>query len=183
MGDKAVDDSTTDPKNYEWFVQLLTRHERGIRAYIRAGLPSSQDVAEVMQEVSLIAWRKFSDLENPETDFARWATVIARYEIMKFRRTKARDRLVLGENIVEMINAEGIEESHGRESQLSALETCLKKLPEDRRELVLDAHVSGTSITEMADRIGKTRNALYQLLWRIRQELAECVEREEARST
>ena len=182
MGDKAVDETITDPKNYECFVQLLTRHERSIRAYIRAGLPSGQDVAEVMQEVSLIAWRKFSNLENPETDFARWATVIARYEIMKYRRTKARDRLVLGENIVEMINAEGLEEAPGRELQLSALEACLKKLPEERRELVLDAHVSGTSITEMAERIGKSRNALYQLLWRIRQELAECVEREEART-
>ncbi len=173
----------TDPKNYEWFVQLLTKHERSIRAYIRAGLPSGQDVAEVMQEVSLIAWRKFSDLENPDTDFARWATVIARYEIMKYRRTRARDRLVLGENVIELINAEGLEESPGRESQLSALENCLKKLPEERRELVLEAHVSGTSIMEMAERIGKSRNALYQLLWRIRQELADCVEREEARST
>jgi len=178
-----VETLETDPKNYEWFVQLLTKHERSIRAYIRAGLPSGQDVAEVMQEVSLIAWRKFSDLENPDTDFARWATVIARYEIMKYRRTKARDRLVLGENVIEMINAEGLEEAPGRESQLSALEFCLKKLPEERRELVLEAHVSGTSITEMAERIGKSRNALYQLLWRIRQELAECVEREEARST
>jgi RNA polymerase sigma-70 factor (ECF subfamily) len=176
-----VDGPTTDPSRYEHFVRLLTRHERSLRGFIRAGLPSPHDVAEVMQEVSLIAWRKFSDLENPETDFARWATVIARYEIMKFRRTKARDRLVLGENLVEMIHAEGLEEFRGREKQLSALETCLSKLPEDRREMVLDAHASGTSITEMAGRLGKKPNALYQLLWRIRRELADCVEREEAR--
>ncbi len=178
-----MDEPATDPKNYEGFVRLLTRHERSIRAYIRAGLPSPHDVAEVMQEVSLIAWRKFSELENPETDFARWATVIARYEIMKFRRTKARDRLVLGETVAELIQAEGLEEARGRETQLSALERCLKKLPEARREMVLDAHASGSSITEMAGRIGKNRNALYQLLWRIRQELADCVEREEARLT
>jgi RNA polymerase sigma-70 factor (ECF subfamily) len=177
-----VETPATDPKHYEWFVQLLTKHERSIRAYIRAGLPSGQDVGEVMQEVSLIAWRKFSDLENPDTDFARWATVIARYEILKFRRTKARDRLVLGESFIEMINEEGVEESEDREKQLSALEICLKKLPESRRELILNAHVSGVSITELAGQIGKNRNALYQLLWRIRQELANCVEREEARS-
>lgn len=178
-----MEESAPDPKSYEWFVRLLTKHERAIRAYIRAGLPSPHDVAEVMQEVSLIAWRKFSDLENPETDFARWATVIARYEIMKFRRNKARDRLVLGENLIELITAEGLDEFRGREEQLSALEICLKKLPEARREMVLKAHASGSSIAQMAGRLGKKPNALYQLLWRIRHELAECVEREEARST
>lgn len=179
--ENVVDESPPDPSRYEHFVRLLTRHERAIRAYIRAGLPSPHDVAEVMQEVSLIAWRKFSDLRDPENDFARWATVIARYEILKFHRTRARDRLVLAENVVDLINEEGLGEFRGREKQLAALEVCLEKLPESRREMVLDAHVSGSSITEMANRVGKKPNALYQLLWRIRQELAECVEREEAR--
>ncbi len=179
--ENVVNASPTDSSSYEHFVRLLTRHERAIRAYIRAGLSSPHDVAEVMQEVSLIAWRKFSDLGDPETDFARWTTVIARYEILKFHRTRARDRLVLAENVVDLINEEGLGEFRGRETQLAALEVCLKKLPEARREMVLDAHVSGASITEMADRIGKKPNALYQLLWRIRQELADCVEREEAR--
>ena len=43
-----------------------------------------------MQEVSLVAWRKFPTLTDP-AQFPRWGCVIARYEILKFRRTHARD--------------------------------------------------------------------------------------------
>ena len=91
--------STTDDNNEE-FLRLLARHDPAIRAYVRASIPDPADVADVMQNVSVIAWKKFSVLDNPETDFGRWACVIARYEIMKFRRGKARDRLVLDPDIV-----------------------------------------------------------------------------------
>lgn len=172
-----MQENSTDSGSHELFVKLLTRHERSLRAYIRAGVQSSEDVAEVMQEVSLVAWRKFSDLENPEDDFAKWACVIARYEILKFRRSKARDRLVLSDKVVEKINEEGISESDRRERHLSNLEYCLAKLPEDRRKLVVRAYTPNFSIKNFAKSVGKSPDALYQLLKRIRSELADCLER------
>ena len=172
-----MQENHTEPGSHELFVSLLMRHEPSLRAYIRAGVQSSHDVAEVMQEVSLVAWRKFSDLEDPESDFAKWACVIARYEIMKFRRGKARDRLVLSDTVVEKITEEGLEEGEHRESRLSKLEGCLAKLPKDRRQLVVQAYTPDFSIKEFAQSIGKSPDALYQLLKRIRAELADCVER------
>jgi RNA polymerase sigma-70 factor (ECF subfamily) len=51
---------TPDP--HEDFLRLFLRHEAELRAFVRACLPRAADVDEVMQEVSLVAWRKFAAL-------------------------------------------------------------------------------------------------------------------------
>ena len=161
----------------ELFVQLLTKYDPELRAFIRGSLPSPHDTAEVMQNVSLIAWKKFGELENPETDFAKWACVIARYEILKFRRSLARDRIQLADDIIERLCAEGAEEVSLRVHQREHLEHCLGKLPTDRRALVMQCYSPGASIKSIAERRNRSPNALYLLLRRIRQELEACIER------
>ncbi len=174
-------DSQND--SHELFVRLLAKHEPEIRAFIRASLPSPQDVAEVIQDASLIAWRKFSDLDDPENAFGRWMCVIARFEILKFRRGKARDRLVLDEDIVEKLAEEGLEECRSRESWIEALEGCLGKLSNQRRHLVLQAYRPEVSMRELAAEHGKRPDALYQMLRRIRTELGDCIEKRIAQTT
>ncbi|MCL4177253.1 MAG: hypothetical protein KJ072_05860 [Verrucomicrobia bacterium] len=79
---------------HEAFIMLLLLHEAGIRAFIRTVVHRAEDVDEVMQAVGLVAWRKFDSLTDRE-GFGRWACVIARYETLRFLRTRARDRFVL----------------------------------------------------------------------------------------
>ena len=174
--------ASTDHQNAT-FLRLLARHDPAIRAFIRATIPDETDVAEVMQNVSVIAWKKFSDLEEPETDFGKWASVIARYEILKFRRGKARDRLVLDNDIVEKLVDEGVEEVSSRQHWIEALEYCLKKLPAARRELLLRAYHPDVSMKKLAAEMNKKPNALYQALSRLRLSLADCIQREAIRGT
>jgi RNA polymerase sigma-70 factor (ECF subfamily) len=168
----------TDP--HLGFLRLFMRHEPELRAFVRACLPRAGDVDEVMQEVSLVAWQKFTTLAEA-SQFPRWACVIARYEILKFRRTRARDRLVLDEDIMEKLAAEGLEELPVRHRQLEALEGCIAKLPAGRRELALAAYAPEVSIKELAAQMRRTEGSLYQLLARIRQELLWCVQQTLAR--
>jgi len=164
----------------EDFLRLYRRHELALRAFVRACLPRAADVEEVLQEVSLVAWKKFATLED-STRFAPWAFLIARYEMLKFRRAKARDRLVLDEDIVDRLAEEGMEEAPLRREQLEALDHCLEKLPRDRRNLAIAAYAPETSIRGLAARLGRSEGSLYQLLARIRLELLRCVERALAR--
>jgi RNA polymerase sigma-70 factor (ECF subfamily) len=161
---------------HEDFLRLFMHHEPELRAFVRACLPRAHDVDEVMQEVSLVAWRKFATLTEA-AQFPRWACVIARYEILKFRRSHARDRLVLDEDIMERLIAEGAEEMDVRRRHLDALDDCVAKLPRERRELTLAAYAPENSMKELAARLGRTEGSLYQLLARIRHELLRCVER------
>ena len=160
----------------ELFVRLLMRHDRTIRAYLRSMLPTAQDVDEVMQDVSVAAWRKFDALDDPE-NFRAWAGVIARYEVLMYRRKKARDRLVLGEEIERLIADEGLEELSLRERQLEALEVCLGKLPEDRKHLVLRIYAAESPLKTIAEQVGKSPEAIYKVVSRVRRELLRCVER------
>ncbi|MDP6358027.1 MAG: sigma factor, partial [Planctomycetota bacterium] len=57
-------DETPDP--HESFLRLWTQHEPELRAFVRSCCPRAQEVDEVMQEVSVVAWRKFSSLDNPD---------------------------------------------------------------------------------------------------------------------
>lgn len=163
-------------QRHELFVQLLARHEPEVRAFVRASLPGPEEVAEVMQNASLVAWRKFSQLDDPEEAFGKWLCVIARFEVLKFRRGKARDRLVLDEDLVETLAEEGIEETAERRDWLVSLEVCLGKLKQGQRQLILEAYRPGSSIKEMAQEAGRSADALYQQLRRIRLDLAQCIE-------
>ena len=49
---------------HDAFLRLFTSHEPKLRAFVRSCLPRRQDADEVMQEVSLVAWRKFGDLDD-----------------------------------------------------------------------------------------------------------------------
>jgi|LakMenEpi03Aug12_release.lakeMendotaPanAssembly.Ray.scaffolds.fasta_scaffold2111164_1 RNA polymerase sigma-70 factor (ECF subfamily) len=73
-----------------------------IRAYLRALLLSASEVDEVMPEVAIAAWNKFSSLEDRDA-FPQWACVIARYEVVRYRRNRARGRLVLAEDVIALI--------------------------------------------------------------------------------
>lgn len=161
---------------HETFVRAITRYERIIRAYIRgAGISRPEDVDEIVQEVSLIAWRKFDQL-NDVDEFPRWACVIARHRVLEFRRNRFRDRLVLNEQVFDLLLDEALDETEEHEARLRHLEHCLDELPPASRKLINTAYEPGASIDEMARSAGKKANALYQQLWRLRQLLRKCVE-------
>jgi hypothetical protein len=77
-----------------------------------------------------------ADLSFALTDrecFGGWACVIARYEVLKFLRGRARDRFLRDESLVERIFAEAEAEDVVRLLRLSLLELCLEKPFADRR--------------------------------------------------
>lgn len=165
---------------HESFLRLWMKHEAALRAYVRASCPNAQEVDDIMQEVSIVALRKFSSLDD-HSAFGAWACLIARYEILAARRRFARDRLVLAEDIVELLAQEGAQEIPLRQRQLQALDLCIEKLPRQRRELALAAYSKDTTIRKLASQLKRTEGSLYQLLARIRQELCTCMQQTLAR--
>jgi RNA polymerase sigma-70 factor (ECF subfamily) len=163
------------PDPYEEFVRHLTTHEPALRRFIRTLLPTWGDTDEVVQRTALVAWRKFSQFEQ-DSDFFRWLLVIARYEALAFRRTMGRDKLCFGEDLLALLEKEAAEELDLATREQTALETCLQKLPDARRELVLRAYASGVDQRQIAASLGKSSAALYTLLARIRRDLARCIE-------
>lgn len=165
-----------DPPDADLFVRLFSENERKIRAFLYNLLPGSDEVDEVMQQVSLVLWKKF-DQFDPDTVFLKWAYVVARYEVLMFRRKKARDRHVFGEDLLAMLAEEHEEESKPLEAERKALDFCLKQLEEMDRSLLLSCYARGMKINEMAERLGRTPTSLYKKLNRLRTGLLKCIKR------
>ena len=167
-----IDDRTPE----ECFVQLFAQHERHLRAFIRSTGLDWAAVDDVVQTVSLVMWRKW-DQFDPESDFMAWARVIARFEVLKFRRTVARDRHVFHADLIELLADTAVERAEavpdGRYER--ALEACIEQLPSKSRKLINAAYESDRSIKEVAAELGKSATALYKALDRIRKQLRVCV--------
>ena len=172
----SYSDAGSDPR-YETFVRLLVAHEPHLRAFLHSLLPSWTDVDEAMQETSLTAWRKFDQFE-PGSNFLAWTGAIARFEALKQRRTRSRERLVFSENVIDLIANEAAAETDALSRERAALETCLNKLGAPARELLETAYQPGVKLHEVAVRSGKGVEAFYKTLQRLRARLLNCVQRE-----
>ena len=60
------------------------------------------------------------------------------------------------------------------------LQNCMKKLPDRDRDLVAARYAQGASVEEAAERNGRSLDAAYKALARIRRVLYDCVSRHAA---
>lgn len=161
---------------HDQFLRLFVENEEALRGFVRSLVPTLEDAREVMQETAAVLWRKFDQLDSPR-DFRRWAFGVARFEALAFRRDRARDRHVFGEDLISLLEAEASEAGEQSDLEQHALERCLRKLPPAQRELVKTAYAPGVRIDELARESGRTPMALYKTLHRIRMALADCIQR------
>jgi RNA polymerase sigma-70 factor, ECF subfamily len=168
--------SESNPISEAEFLPLFVKNEEALRAHARVLLPNWEAVDEVLQQASVVMWKKLSQLEDAD-EFLPWAKVIVRFESLRLRRSFARDRHVFSDEVVELLAnelADVDEETFERERW--ALQHCLQQLPEHHRELVLAAYEGGGRVTRLAEEAGRTVNSLYKLMGRLREKLAQCIE-------
>lgn len=160
------------------FMRLFVTHEPELRSYLRTLLPSWEAVDDVLQEGSLVMWKKLGQLEDEE-GFLPWAKVILRFKAMHARRSAARDRLVLSEDTLELLAAETLDLDPGTMGrERNALDHCLQKLSSENQELVLLQYRKTGGLAELAQQTDRSPNSLYKLIGRLREKLRLCVEKE-----
>lgn len=160
--------------NYETFMRLLIEEESAVKAYVRRLVPTWHDVEEVVQQTSLIAWKKFDELDDIDR-FGGWIMTIARFESLKYRRSMARSPLVFSDRLAELLADATGEIVAGDADRQQALEGCLQKLDQARRELILKTHQPGVTIREYAQQNSRPEEAIYKSVQRLRQKLLMCV--------
>jgi RNA polymerase sigma-70 factor (ECF subfamily) len=162
-----------DSQRYELFVKYLLDHEPAVRAFLRGLLPTWQDVEEVTQEASLVAWRKFSSFEEG-TSFGGWFLTIARYQAMTYRRRLARNPLIFSNDLWDVL-AEEAGQVEYLEIRRQNLERCLDELGENNRKLIMKVYEPGVVMREVAKQTGKSEQAFYKFVQRLRAVLLKCI--------
>ena len=163
-----------DQEQHNQFLRLYVDNEESLRGFVRSLLPTLEDSREVMQNTAAVLWKKYDQLDDPK-NFRRWAFGVARFEVLSYRRDKARDRHIFEEELIIQLaqDSEKIEVDSDRE--IKALKSCLAKLPPKHSALVREAYDKDLKIKEIAEREGRTPMSVYKVLHRARMALADCV--------
>lgn len=165
--------TTPDNDRHKDFLKLYASSEGSLHTFIRSLVPTRQMASEVTQDVILVLWNKFEEA----ADFQPWAFGVAKKVALQHLRRVSRDRHVFDDDLVNRLCEESAALADVHDRHREALQSCLQKLPETQRELVLTAYTKGVRIDELAKQRGQTPMALYKILHRVRQTLLECVGR------
>ena len=161
-------------------ITLLTDAQRVLHAFILAQVADLAAADDVLQETNLVLWDK-RDEYTPGTDFRAWAFRVARYQVMAYRKKRTRDRLVFKDDLITQLANDADARAEGHNDRRHALAECVGKLRDDERELLKLKYAEAKSGREIADTTGRSTDAVYQMLHRIRESLIECIRRVLAR--
>src|SRR5262245_42529704 len=161
------------------FLRLFVQAQRRIHAYILALVFDVNTAADLLQEVNIVLWRKFDQYERG-TNFFAWAREIARLAVLRHRQASAGRIVMLDPQVLDELAdrfAEATTLGSDEANRRVALDSCLSKLSEGDRDLILARYRPGASVKAIAERTERTVNGVSQSLRRIRIWLAECIDR------
>jgi RNA polymerase sigma-70 factor, ECF subfamily len=158
------------------FLSLFLRSEREIFRYVAALVPNIADAEDIVQQTAIALWEKF-DSYDPEQPFTPWACRFALNKARQWIERRQRWQVLLESGLAEELVQRREALRPEIEVRLCHLENCLSKLPKDQRELVEGYYYYRTGIEALSENCGRTVQATYKALQRIRQTLLTCVDR------
>lgn len=167
--------SPTPADRHERFLALYTPAQRRVHAYIMSLAPDPADADDILQETSIVLWRKFAEYDAARP-FVTWACGVARIESLRFLRQRGRRMLPLDPSTLDLIDAEHEALAQEHDDRRAALDRCVGKLSETDRALVRDCYGGDAKYKDVAKQLGRPVNSVYKSLSRIRAALAACIE-------
>jgi RNA polymerase sigma-70 factor (ECF subfamily) len=164
------------PQQAEQFAALWTAAQPTIAGFIRTLVPDYLQADEVLQRVAVTLVRKF-DQYDAARSFSAWAVGIAKYEVLYYRRERATDKHLFGDDIVEQIASRYELLAENVDPMRDALRHCLELL-EGRSKRVIDLrYCRGLRSAAIAEEMRLSSGAVRMLLCRVRESLRHCIER------
>lgn len=174
---------THDPtplSDTERFISLLARSEHSLAVYVMALVGHPQDADDILQQGKLVMWRSFSSFQQG-TNFHAWARKVLFHQILSYRKRKKRDRLVLSDELLAIAHS-GLEEHPLLEtSAATLLKGCLERLSPENKAILQQRYFDDQSVEAISDSTGRTVEAVYRLLSRLRSRIGDCLEQAQKR--
>ena len=155
------------------FILELTQCQQRLYGYIFRRMANRDQAMEVLQQTNLVLCRKADDFE-PGTNFNAWAVTVAHYQVLAYRKTMARERLVFTDDVFHLVD-EQEENAEERAEQMQVLRHCYSKMSGENQSFMNLRYKDGLSIKQMAVEVGKQAGAVRVQLHRLRLSLKDCV--------
>ena len=160
----------------EVFSQLLISNRHRIYGFLYSLVHDHAAAEDLMQEVSMVLWRKFEQFEEG-TDFAAWAMSVARFCALNWRRKQKRLPLALDDEHLMLLADEAVGVSCAFEDRRDDLRHCLAKLPEKLREVLWARYQSEQAVPRIAEARKISVRSVYLLLEKAHGLLLGCIRR------
>lgn len=159
------------------FSELIQESRSRVFGFIYALVLNLADTEDLFQQTSALLWQKFDEFE-PGTDFTSWALRVARFKVSNFLRSRYRERKRFSNATIESLYEASVQlPDVSQQDRLEALRGCMGKLNDEERRLLVKCYSGEMRIKDVAVGEGKSPNALYATLHRIRGLLLDCVKR------
>ncbi len=161
-------------RDNECLIRLLLVYQRRIFAYIYTLLPNRHDAEDVLQETCVVIHRKFDQFQQG-TNFLSWACQIAYWKVREFRKQAGRQKVLFDQEVFETLAGEMAEIEPALSGRHDALAECLDRLPDRDRNFVMARYERGGGVERAAKITGRSMEATYKALARVRRALYDCV--------
>ena len=159
----------------EEFILELTQAQQRLFGFLFKRLADREQAREVLQLTNLVLCRKADNYE-PGTNFNAWAMTVANYEVMAYRKTQVRERLVFTDEVDALLGPDPDGRSSAQSARLAHLNHCLKVMSSKNRELIEWRYQGERSIAQIAEDLGSTIGAVKVKLHRLRRQLLGCIQ-------
>lgn len=160
----------------QYFMQLFLKSHRRIYGYVMMTIPSPSEADDIVQDTAALMWIKF-DQYRPGSDFTAWAISIARFKVLRFLRDQKTHRRKFSQKTLEVIEQFESEDVENEDSRIDTLRQCIQKLKETERQILSLRYEEGTTLKNLAGRLGLNANTLYSRLSKIHLMLLNCVKK------
>ena len=159
----------------ELYTKRLLDVQSRLFAYIAVFVPNRHDAAEILQETNAVLIRKHEEFKGG--DFWFWASKVAYFEVLSFRKRRNRNQMMLNvdDQVLQNVADEAASAMADVDERILALRRCMEKMPPASRDLVRFRYTDGISADAIASRLGQTALAVRQALFRIREKLGDCI--------
>lgn len=171
----------TDHVNEE-FLWYFTKDRLRIYSFIFSLLRNSADSEEVFQQCSITLWKKFPDYDKTR-DFCAWACGIAFRKVQNFRRLAVNRKMVFDDRLIRTLADEHIASIHEDRQRLDLLDECVASLAEKDRELIVMTYRDQYAVGEVAKKMDRATQTIYNRMNIIRARLLSCINRKMAART
>ena len=159
----------------EEFILELSQSQQRLFGFLFKRLADREQAREVLQRTNLVLCRKADNFE-PGTNFKAWAMTVANYEVMAYRKTQVRERLVFTDEVFAMIGPADDGRSSAQSDRVAHLKHCLKGMSLKNRELLDWRYQGERTMEKIAEDIGSTIGAVKVKLHRLRRQLLGCIQ-------
>lgn len=161
----------------ESYAILVRKYNRDVVRVVSSMLFSTHEMEDLVQKVFVDAYEKLDRFEAGR-DFSKWIKGIARNTVrMHLRKNRTLEKHKSLYRDWSLCQLEGDENFELIDKKAKALETCFKEVSDNNKSIVELKYRNRWTLDKIAEKLGRSLEAVTKALSRTRAELRSCIRR------